>query len=65
MIPKVKEHPEQLLTVKDVAARCKVSLRTVRDWSKKLPHFPQARRQGKVIRWRESEVNAFVENFGR
>ncbi len=60
----MSEVREQLLTIHDVAKRCKVGSKTVARWSKQLDHFPKPGKVGNTVRWRESEVNAFLASFG-
>lgn len=50
---------EQLLTVKQVADRLQCSARTVHRLASK-GKLPQPRRVGRLVRWRESDIAAFV-----
>ena len=67
MSPKIQDgessRPSRLLSVKEVAARCGVSVRTVWRWvNRPGSGFPQPVKEvggGRCTRWRESEIEAF------
>ena len=46
----------QLQTLTDIADRLQVSVRTVY----RLPNFPAPIRIGRLVRWREEEVDAWI-----
>lgn len=50
---------QPLLTAADIAAIARVSVRTVRRWHE-LGQIPDGLRIGAVVRWRRSEVEAFL-----
>ena len=51
---------ERLLTTQEVAARCRVAPQTVFNWVNK-GHL-KALRAGRVLRFRPSDVESFLEN---
>lgn len=57
--------PERLLTPKEVADILTVSVTWVLDHSsRRRPHLP-AVRLGKLVRYRRTDVEAFIEECGR
>lgn len=54
-----------LLTVRDVAERMRVSVRTVWRWtaSGELPAPVRAGRRGRVVRWKTADIAQFVQGL--
>lgn len=55
---------EPLLTADDLAAIAGVTVRTIRRWNE-LGQIPPALRIGAVVRWRRSEIEAFLRDGAR
>jgi len=49
-----------MATMRDIAKRCAVSLRTVQAWRAEGTLPPPDFVQGKVIRWRRSSIDQFI-----
>jgi len=55
---------EPLLTAADLAAIAQVNVRTIRRWHE-LGQIPSGLRIGAVVRWRRSEIEAFLRDGGK
>jgi predicted DNA-binding transcriptional regulator AlpA len=52
---------ERMLTIDEVARKLGLAVRTVRKWDA-LNQLPKASRpNGRVVRWRESDIALFIE----
>jgi predicted DNA-binding transcriptional regulator AlpA len=55
-----KSQPIELLSLEDVASRYEVAARSVQNWMKKNPAFPQPIRfSRRIVRWRLADLERF------
>ena len=58
-------HPKDLLTAREVAQRIGIAIRTVWRLTKigQLPAPVRLGRQGRIVRWKTTDIDYFVQNL--
>lgn len=56
---------QELLTAREVAARIRISIRTVWRWTTtgELPAPVRTGRSGRIVRWKAEDIDRFIEHL--